>query len=164
MAVTMSATCTITSPQPIVVNQPVTVQVAVTNSGTTATNVTGVQLIVNGAAFDSRTPAGASVEPAVNVIQPAIPVGSTVQTVSSSTLYFAGGFVYFSSVAQATAAVNSALSVYALVTTSDGSVTASLPIIASLATFIQSQPQVTPAIGQLSFDTVLNSALFPVFF
>jgi len=162
MAVTLSATAAITSLMPCFTNQPVSVVITVTNAGSTATNVTGIQLLANPVAQDPRVSAG--VEAAVNVVSPVITIGSPVQVVDGSSLSFLGHYVYFSSVAAAPAAVNPILSIYAIVSTSDGSVTVTQPINSGCAVILQQQPQVIPVAGQLSFDSPLNSALFPIFF
>jgi len=158
MAVTLSASLAITSNVPIVTNQPVHAVVSVTNSGSTATNVTGVQFIVNAACLLP------SCEAAANTVSPVIPIGTPVQTVSGSTVTFTGDFVYFSAVSGAPANPSPLLAVYAIVTTSDGSVTVTPITNVGVATFLQQQVQVTPLVGQLAFDSPLNSALFPLFF
>ena len=118
-------------------NRPVPFSVLVSNSGATAANITGI-----------------TVQPAnlgcpCNVVSPALEVGSTVQLGSTSSIYFDFTATFFGvQVQNGVASAPRNTSLYAAVTTSDGSVTQSPMLVVLLETTIFSPP----IAGQFRFD------------
>lgn len=153
MAFTPTATIVQTSPGAEVANAPVTYMLTITNAGSTAANVVSLQPVVRNA--------NGSLSNAITQ-QVAIPTGASVQVGATSSWSFP--FTVLSPGPQcpgAPAQGNGLLLVDCICTTSDGSVfSVTPPLVMAVTTSEVAQQSAFPAIGQLTFTTALNSALW----
>lgn len=153
MAFTPTATVVQTSPLPDVANDPVTYLLTIANAGSTAANVVSLQPIVrnaNGQPSNAITP------------QVAIPIGTSVQVGATSSWSFP--FTVLLPGPQcpgAPAQGNGLYLVDCICSTSDGSVfSVAAPPILAVTTSETAQQSALPVVGQLTFTTGLNSALW----
>lgn len=156
MAFTPTATVTRTSPSPVLADTPVTYVLTITNSGSTAANVTAIQPVVK---LLSGQPSNAVIPPV------AIPTGWPNQVGATSSWSFPFSFTVPGPQCPGQPAQGAGMFlVDCYTTTSDGSVTALLaPQMLSLVAVEPPQQSAIPSSGQLNFTTATPSALWCFF-